>query len=170
MDSMLLLRGSPIKLLRYLGGYVVKKILRKIKNGKNYRSVESQGILCALESMTISDLQDQRLIKTVTRGGLTALNSNGQNMFRIVEEHFRNGTITSMRRIDTQKMTRDLIKNVDMLGFYNNILTTIKIKMDNETRKNLLEKMVSLYLRVRSFSKARDITNKHEVEKKKVKV
>ena len=58
---------------------------------------------------------------------------------------------------------------MDLLGFYNNILITTNITMDNETKNNLLEKLLSLYLRVRAFSKARDITTAHEIEKKKVK-
>ena len=38
--------------------------------------------------------------------------------------------------------------------------------MNEETQENLLEKLISLYLRVRSFSTARDITSKHQEEQK----
>lgn len=155
--------------LQYLGGYVVKKIIRKIKNSANYKSTQSQGILKILKCMTISDFQEQRPIKTISRGGLTALNSDGQSMFRVAEEHFRKETVDYYRKIDTQTMTKNLVKDVDMPGYYNNILGRDGIKIDNETKINLLEKLISLYFRVRAFSKARDITNKHIVEKKKTK-
>jgi len=41
--------------------------------------------------------------------------------------------------------------------------------VDEEIKENLLEKMISLYLRVRAFSTAKDIINKHRANKKKQK-
>ena len=54
--------------LQYLGGYVVRKILRKTKNCKNYRNQDSQGIILSLECMITNDnIQEQRLISaTIT--------------------------------------------------------------------------------------------------------
>jgi len=156
--------------LQYLGGYVVKKILKKTKNSKNYRSPESQGIIAALECMITSNVQEHRLIKTINRGGLTALNLYSQNLFKIIEEKYRiEVSMDNLRKIDTKKMAAELIKNIDIIYLYNMILDSTSIYLNQETQENLLEKLISLYLRVRSFSTARDIIDKHRKEQKKSK-
>ena len=75
--------------LQYLGGYVVKKILRKIKNHKNYNTQQSKEMIFVLQSMTTKHFDDQKLIKVLTRGGLTALNGQAESIFKIVEESLR---------------------------------------------------------------------------------
>ena len=52
-----------------------------------------------------------------------------------------------------------------MLCVDNSELKTV----DAEIRDNLLENMLKLYFRVRAFSLARDITEKHKVDLKKKK-
>ena len=159
--------SKEIGSLQYLAGYVVKKILRKIKNHRNYKSPQSQAMIAALQCMTTKNFSDQKLIKTLTRGGLTAVNKQAEFIFRTVEEHFRIETNTGhFRRIETKKMTANLIKNIDINGAYNNILVKCSFELSKETRYNLLEKLISLYLRVRAFSTARDIIDKYRVEQK----
>lgn len=153
--------------LQYLAGYVVKKILRKIKNHRDYKTSQSQAMIAALNSMTTKNFDDQKLIKTLTRGGLTAVNKQAQFIFRTVEEHFRIETNTGhFIRIETKKMTSNLLKNIDINGAYNNILIKCNYELSKETRYNLLEKIISLYLRVRAFSTARDIIDKYRVQQK----
>ena len=155
--------------LQYLGGYV-KKMLRKIRNCQDYKSHESQGMISALECMTVDNLEQQRLIKATSRGGLTTINQQTQIIFQIVEEQYRIETSReNLRKIDTRKITQAMMKNVDVNDAYSNILTQASVGMGKEARKNLLEKLISLYLRIRSFSTARDIIDKHRVEQKKPK-
>lgn len=115
--------------LQYLEGYAVKKVYRKIKNCKDYKSAFYQGMIQALEAMTATELEEQKLIKTLTGGGLTALTPDDQNIFKITEEHFRIETLHSFRTIDTKKMIEQLRKDIDLLGFYTNVLIPINITM-----------------------------------------
>lgn len=156
--------------LQYLSGYVVRKVLKKTKNHKNYKSEESQAIIAVLQAMTTMEFKDQRLIQTKDRGGLTALNFNTQSIFRIIEEEYRIETSSDhLRKIDSQAITLNLMKNVDIISIYNNIVESTGIKCNEELSENLLEKLIALYLRVRAFSTAKDITNKHWVAQKKQK-
>lgn len=57
-------------------------------------------------------------------------------------------------------MTTKLIKNIDINQVFNKILVQSSFDLCQETRYNLLEKLIFLYLRVGAFSIARDIINK----------
>ena len=70
--------------LQYLSGYVVHKLMRKAKNSPRYKSADNLKIVSALEQTLVNDeeLQAQTLISVQTRGGLTAVNTNCQNIFQ----------------------------------------------------------------------------------------
>ena len=98
---------------------------------------------------------DQELIDVQTRGGLMYAVATSQKMFLIEEEtsRYQTSTLTDVKKIDTQQMVKDLIKNVDVISAYNNVVDPFvggDIKYPQ-----------ALYLRVRSFSLAKDITIKY---------
>jgi len=78
-------------------------------------------------------------------------------------------SISNLRKINTISITQKLITDVDIVSLFNNILEEANTEIDNEVSKNLLEKMIALYLRVRAFSTARDITTKGKLQSKTVK-
>ena len=78
--------------LQYLAGYVVSNLMKKVKNDKNYSSVENQNVLSILDASITNDISNQKLIRSVTCGGLSAANNQCINIFLIVEKHFRNVT------------------------------------------------------------------------------
>ena len=75
--------------LQYLAGYVVSNLMKKVKNDKNYSSVENQNILSILDASITKDISNQKLIRSVTRGGFSAVNNQCINIFLIAEKHFR---------------------------------------------------------------------------------
>ena len=88
-----------------------------------------------------------------------------QKIFLKAEETFRHqtSTLTDVKKIDTRQMVKDLIKNVDVISAYNNVVGPF---VDGDDIKYpLLEKMLALYLRVRSFSLAKGITTKYRMLK-----
>ncbi|XP_065683758.1 uncharacterized protein LOC124813946 [Hydra vulgaris] len=160
---------SEMDALQFLAGYVVKKFLKKYKNSKNFKNYQS--LILLLESMLTNDIK-QKLIDVQNRGGLSAVNKNMQNIFIKVEECFRIKTsFYSIKKIDIPKITNELLKSEEILSYYNNHCDASGIVIEKELKKNLLENMIQLYCRVRSFSLAKDITEKHKkylkVEKSK---
>ena len=91
--------------LQYLAGYVVSNLMKKVKNDKNYSSVENQNILSILDASITKDVSNQKLIRSVTRGGLSAVNNQCINIFLIAEKHFRNVT----KKINLRKIPTDEI-------------------------------------------------------------
>ena len=125
-------------------------------NYKNY-----QPVISLLESM-LSEDTGQKLIAVQNRGGLSAVNTSIQHLFLKVEEKFRQQTtFDNIRKIDIARITSDLISNQDVISYFNTHYDTSGIRLEKEIKKNLLENMIKLFCRVRSFSLAKDITEKH---------
>jgi len=153
--------------LQYLSGYVVHKLLKKVKNQKNYLTKECQLVIQLLSTFLTKDVSGQALIEATSRGGLTAVTRNMHQIFIAAEEKFREETsIYSIRKIDINKMTECLMTDPEIVSVYNNIIKESETHIDQEIPDNLLEKMLKLYLRVRAFSLAKDITGRHSAASK----
>ena len=149
---------TEIDALQYLGGYVVHKLLKKTKNSPKYKSEENQAIILVLESM-VDNTREQKLIDSLSRGGLTSISEDCEHIFYKTEELFRKETaVDNLRNIDIVKITSNLMSQSDIISLINSITDISGSNIDSEIRNNLFEKMIQLYLRVRSFSLARDIT------------
>jgi len=73
-------------------------------------------------------------------------------------------------RLDTKKITAFLLKNLDIKSLFNSFSGDLSLPLNAELKDNLLEKLISLYLRVRAFSTARDMIEKHrDLQKKNIK-
>ena len=73
------------------------------------------------------------------------------NVFKIAELMFRRKSgIPGTHMLDTQKMVKYLLQNVELLSKFNTL--TQDISMEDEIKHIILSKMLSLYLLVRSFS------------------
>ena len=145
--------------LQYLAGYVVKKMLKKARNSQNYSSLENQAVIAILVNLIAEDDSYQPLIHLLNRGGLTAVTDETFKIFYCAEEKFRAETeVDLLRKIDVKQMSLDLLNNVDVASYYNALVDSSGTDVADEIKQNLLESMLKLYLRVRAFSLARDVT------------
>ncbi|XP_047142613.1 uncharacterized protein LOC124816919 [Hydra vulgaris] len=159
--------------LQYLAGYVLSKFLKKAKNSKHYQSEETQAIISILNHCVLEKnlSHGQRLIDVQNRGGLISLTEECQQIFILTEIKFRSETLNSMlRKVDIANMASELITKTTVQSFYNAIVeNSCQFKIDKEVKTNLLESMVKLYLRVRSFSMAKDVVQRQKAMSKKTK-
>ena len=154
--------------LQYLAGYVVFKLLKKIEKCKEYNSPENQCTVTILSGMRTEDFANQKLIHSLDRGGLYAVTPECQALFRRAEKHFRIETnVTSVRRINIEQITRSLMEDKDVISTYNSIAENCsKTEGYKEIKHNLSHELFQLYLRVRAFSLAKDITDKFKLRNK----
>ena len=109
----------------------------------------------------------QKLISCLNRGGLWHITEHAQKVFFKTELFFRKFTSQSgMRRVDIDGIAHAAIKDCDVLANFNLILSVAQLKVDSHLHKDILNSMVSLYVRVRSFSFAKDIIQRHKVKVK----
>ena len=105
---------SEIDALQYLGGYVIHKLLKKTKNSPKYNSEENQAIVLVLESM-VDNTREQKLIDSLSRGGLTSISEDCEYIYFKIEELFRKETaVANLRNIDIMKITANLMSQSDI--------------------------------------------------------
>ena len=112
----------------------------------------------------IYDISEQKLIACQARGGLTGVNVECQKIFVIAEQTFQ--AYTSAHRlniIEKEKITKSLLENIKVISHINSFLDcNSSNKLNEEVKLNVLEQMLKLYRRVRSFSYAQDFTDKQK--------
>ena len=149
--------------LQYLSGYIISKLLKKSKNSKHYKNEEHQFNI-TVTSKKAKKCVEQKLILSQSRGGLVAVIDEVQNIFKIVEKKFRIETSKQhVRKINTRKMVDELLRNSEIISMYGSLTEPISLDINEEIKENLLASLIRLYLRVRAFSLARDITSKHRL-------
>lgn len=157
--------------MQYLGGYVCRNIYRKLRCSKNYQSNESQQALSILKLCKTERSDNFALVSSLDRGGLWYISEYMQKIFVIAEKYFciQSEKNSTMRTLDIHKMYLDLYnfpfirENFDMLA------GMADLEIENETKKNMLISILKLYLQIRAFSYARDVTAKFKANKKKKK-
>ena len=150
--------------LKYLSGYVIRKFLKQAKNSKHYTSIENQAIITILQNGITTEHTNHRLINAQSRGGLTAVTDEVIQIFLRAEQMFRVKAHILSSKIDINAITTSLMKDTEVVSFYNCIVQNSGCAtIPEEVKDNLLENMLKLYFRVRAFSFARDISNKHKV-------
>lgn len=163
---------------KYLSGYVFGTLYRRIRYSKHKHfctetSSSFQSILLAgkLENEESID-QDDKLIEAKNRGGLWLVKGDILELFLIVERYFRKETMLakSARKIDSHAMISNLISNSNILTFYNNIVDETMEKINKEIALNLLEHILMLYIRARTFSFVKDKKEIFHLEGKKKKL
>jgi len=158
--------------LQYLCGYVVHKLLKKTWRSSNCKSETSQSVICLLNNLIENDNRSQRLIKTTTRGGLTAVKVEIQQIFILAEEAFRKTLVKSSHtaKLDVQLIIDQLMMDTQVISMYNSLVDDDEnYSIKSEVKFSVLENMLKLYLRVRAFSFAKDIVNNHKFAMKKSK-
>ena len=151
--------------LQYLAGYVVTSLINKIKSKKHHGDSElNEQMLLVLQACKIHDISEQKLIACQTRGGLTGVNVECQKIFITAEQTFRAYTSAHhLNIIENEKITKSLLENIKVISHLNSFVDcNSSNKLNEEVKLNVLEQMLKLYIRVRSFSYAKDFTNKQK--------
>ena len=150
---------SEVDALQYIAGYVVHIFLKKARNNPTYDSSQNQAIILVLEAM-VDSMREQRLVDSLNRGGLTPISRDCELIFYRTEELFRIKTaIPNLRKIDIPTITANLMCQPGIISTINCIVDKSGTNIETELKNNIFEKMIQLYLRVRSFALARDLTS-----------
>ncbi|XP_065055169.1 uncharacterized protein LOC135683748 [Rhopilema esculentum] len=155
--------------MQYLGGYVLFNLNKKFHHARVYSKLESQNCIMILQAGRYQDDSSQKLIESLNRGGLWYINNIVQQILLVTEMAFRRHTtnIIATKEIDTNKIINTLVKEVAIKALYENWVTLSEVSIDEAVAQDLLEKILSLYIRVRAFSCTKDIVNKYRKKHKK---
>ena len=154
--------------IKYLGGYVFGTLYKRIKRSKHCQSQFSlcKHLLTAGKSSCELDATNV-LVHAKDRGELWTVNAEVLEIFCAVETHFRHLTSCAHRNIDSQKMVSELLRNSSVLCNFNKLRNITTEKVSKEIAFNLLEQLVLLYIRVRTFSWVKSKNDLEKIKSKK---
>ena len=165
------LSEKEIAIISYLSGYIFETFYRRIRNSKSghFGSVYCQQCLsfliagkCDGESISIV-LLEHRHVQLLDRGGLWRVKSDVTSIFEVAERYFKCATI------DCQIIVSSLMTNLTVLTHAPAIRSKSSDLIKKEIALNLLEDLLTLYKRVRSFSFASDQQQAFKIRQAKLK-
>ena len=147
--------------LSYIAGYVLSNLKRKSKNKHN------DELQIILEHMINSGLENA-YIEARSRGGLVTPCEDLVKLLEVVEILFRQfiGNQPTVKNIPCDKLCNDANDSTLIKSLWDNVIQGCGNNKSKQTSKLCLENIVKLYLRVRSFSYAKDIISKFKIQQK----
>ncbi|EDO39120.1 predicted protein [Nematostella vectensis] len=105
--------------------------------------------------------EKQKLIASLNRGGLWSLTGPAEIIFSKTEQHFRRLMPDDIsRRVNLKGIASHAMIDPDIIANYNLMQIEADILADKHVCKDVLHSIITLYVRVRSFSFAKDIIQK----------
>ncbi|CAH3149086.1 unnamed protein product [Pocillopora meandrina] len=154
--------------LQYVGGYVLHNLHKHHSVKKNSRAILLMAILKAGKLETGSD--SQRLVSILSRGGLWSITKPAEKIFIRTKHYFRQMTSTvNLARVDIADIVGKSVSDSELLSNYYLLVSDDELVPDNHIVKDILHGIVHLYVRVRSFSFAKDIIQHHKINTKQSK-
>ena len=107
-----------------------------------------------------------------TRGGLTSPCDDLINILEVTELAFRdeiNKSVGMIRNIPTDTIYNATVENPKVKSLWENIVLPCSIELSSATnvQKLCLENVLKLYLKIRSFSYAKDYISKYGINEKR---
>ena len=154
-----ILTEKEIAGLQYLGGYVLRKLFMTLKTTKSDSKCSQQAIDILLTAKsTNEDRPTETYVDKLSRGGLWVITQDMEKVFVLAEKYFCVQTATKgLRKIDTEKLVDNLINFPPLALTFNHIVSDSNTCIDKEIEVSTLSSILTLYLRVRSFSSAKDL-------------
>ena len=148
-------------------GYIVHKLHNKFRFSKNFSSSEYK-IQCVniLKACKTDSDDTQTLVNARDRGGLWKVNKRMQDLFRKCECIFRSKTSQFTVKIVCAEIVNIMLQDCTISTNFKSICYDVDPKVNSEIGLNLLEQMLTLFVRLRTFSYAKDTREKYKAAKK----
>ena len=161
-------------IMNYLSGYILGTFYRRIRQSKKWQSPISQQWLSILiagkKAYNIEEKhKTDALIEAKNRGGLWHVVPEIKNIFEVTESKFRSYIASRKLNIDSSCLVSSVIKDSLVMANYFQVLRMANTHVSKEIALNLLEHLILLYVRVRTFSYAKDKVKQHKLDRQKVK-
>ena len=136
---------SPMELggLQYLPGYIIKNLIGK---AKRYTQKCDKSIVEIFALFLDENPTNQKLITTKNRGGLTAVNEDGQQLFVEIERRFRQ--LVSSKPLSTLHSYDEiehLLTDNKIVGYFCAVLNAENTIFKEEVKVQALEMILDLY-------------------------
>ena len=142
-------------IVKHISGYVMQTLYSRLRESTKHRSdtnIKQMSILLARKDSSESSTEEDELIDAKNRGGLWKVTNGVSEIFFAVEKYFRANVANQKRKIDVKCMVLRLMKYSSILSHYTTLTNLASGELEKEISLNLLESMITLYLRARTFN------------------
>ena len=153
--------------LSYIAGHVISQLFKKNRGKQNLENEELQALLQNMKSANDSN----QYISARTRGGLVTPCDDLVAILEEAELLFRKEVSKSdlvLRNIPTDSICDSALESPKIKSLWDNIVVASGVPSTSSTSKLCLENVIKLYLKVRSFSYARDYVMKYKKKQKEL--
>lgn len=158
---------NEIKCLQYVSGYIIHKLHNKFRFSKSFSKYYNRQCVAILKACKVDVDHTQTLVNIRDRGGLWRVNKLMQDLFLTCENIFRSKTSNHSSKIICEEIVKTMFENSTIRSKFKTVCYDVDPKVNSEISLNLLEQILTLFVRMRTFSYARDIREKHLASKKK---
>ena len=151
--------------LSYIAGYVVKRLTNSSKKKTESENTELRRLLMSLQS----EQENNSFIQARNRGGLVNPSEDLLGILQKAEINFRRKVSKSkeiLRNIPVDVICYKTISTPIVKSLWDNIVVSSGVNSSGDTQKICLENIVRLFLRVRSFSYAKDYITQYKIREK----
>jgi hypothetical protein len=155
--------------MSYIAGYVLSKLHQTSKRKAGNQNIELQALL---QSMKSSHETSNSFISARSRGGLVTPCEELVGILEITELCFRKEVdqkSQTVRNIPTEIIYNSTIDSPQVKSLWDSIVLASSVEASSLTSKLCLENIIKLYVRVRSFSFAKDYITKYKIKAKQIK-
>lgn len=150
--------------LIYIGGYVFKKLYKKIKNSSTWNTKNSQMAISFLLAGRCNENDSaESYFDKINRGGLWKISPPAEDILTVVETYFRTYTSSAgIKNIDIEQILKEALANSTIITSCETLLNSSEAEIDSDVAKDTLFSIISLYIRVRSYSKAKQLLEEYK--------
>ena len=162
------------QIISYLSGYVIGTFYRRLRFNKKQKGLYHQKCLsllmaCKFVEGSESDISHHKFIDLKNRGGLWKVTTRTIAIFSVAESYFRSATKEFTTKIDAKFLVSLMMKDASVLSYFSSIHQSAEEQIEKEIALNLLEDLLTLYIRVRSHSYAKDKKQEFKISKNSTK-
>ena len=154
----------------YLSGYVFGTFYRRIRFSKSrtqniYRHQCLSLLLAGKVPEDSAENPQFKLINARDRGGLWKVRKEVVAIFMVAESLFKLSVTKNHNKVDSKEMVASLMKDSSVLCNFTKVSNLCSEPTKKEISLNLLQDLLMLYIRLRTFSYAKDKQEQRKCEK-----
>ena len=119
---------------------MIHKIYKNVRNSKNWKGSTKQEVLSIVAACKCDpeEIDNQKLVSALNRGGLWAVSREIQEVFREAELEFRNATLSMVTtKINIDLIVNELLSNSKLIDIFNTIIEGCELQTRDKTRQCL---------------------------------
>ena len=159
---------KELQSLQYLAGFVIHKLYTRYRKAAAKKKNVSHFQYCSiLKACKVECDENQTLVNVRDRGGLWRANKKIIDLLVQCEVLFRSKTSVFCTSLSAKDFVSEIItSNIIVRSNFNDVCMSADTPVPKEIQKNILEQIITLFVRVRTFSFAKNTRERYKTAKK----